>query len=62
MEHFAEIVSCWELLTIFVKGSILDFWQGSAYASEQHDLLNSNVHWNYDLNMYMDSVKKYDVK
>ena len=31
-------------LTIFAKGSVLDVRQVSTYASDQHDLLNSNVH------------------
>ena len=62
MEHVAKIVSGWKPLTIFAKGSVLDVRQASAYAYEQHDLLNSNVHWNYDLNVYMDSIKNCDIK
>lgn len=30
---FAKIVNCWRLLTILSKGSILEIWQGSKYAS-----------------------------
>ena len=33
MECFAKIVSGQKLLTLFVKGSTLDVWQGSEYAS-----------------------------
>ena len=29
----AEIVNGFQTLTIFAKGSVLDVWQGSAYAS-----------------------------
>ena len=34
MELFAEIVKNEKPFTIFVKTPILDFWQGSQYASE----------------------------
>ena len=32
-ELFAKIANGWKLLTIFTKGSILDDWQRSEYAS-----------------------------
>ena len=32
MERFTKIVNCLKSLTIFVKRSILDVWQGSEYA------------------------------
>ena len=35
MEHFAKLVNYRKPLTIFAKGSILDFWLGSKYASEK---------------------------
>ena len=34
MECFAKIVNTFQALTIFAKGSILDIWQGSEYASD----------------------------
>ena len=33
MEHFEKIIEGFELLTIFEKRSIWNFWQGSKYAS-----------------------------
>ena len=33
MEHFAKIVNSFYPLTIFLKRSILDVWQGSEYTS-----------------------------
>ena len=34
MEGFGKIVNGWKPLTIFVKRSILNVWQGFEYASE----------------------------
>ena len=39
MKCFAKIVNGWKLLTFLVKGSILDVWQGSEYASVYNLLL-----------------------
>ena len=33
MDFFAKILNNFQLLTIFAKGSILDVWRGSEYAS-----------------------------
>ena len=53
MELFAKIVNGSKPLTISVKSSILDVWQGSAYASEIspiseifHNSLVCNLWWN----------------
>ena len=40
MEPFAEIVKDFQLLTIFIKGSILDIQMGCEYASEQRAFLS----------------------
>ena len=32
MERFVKIVDAWKPLTIYVKCSILDVWQGSEYS------------------------------
>ena len=34
MECFAKIANTIQALTIFAKGSILDVWEGSEYASD----------------------------
>ena len=39
MERFAKIVNGWKPLTILIKRSILDIWQGSVYAPESTDSL-----------------------
>ena len=33
MEYFAKVVNGWKPLTISLKSSILDVWQGAKYAS-----------------------------
>ena len=41
MQFCAKIVYGWNVLTVFTRGSILDVWQGSKYASARKALLQT---------------------
>ena len=46
MEVFAKIVNGFSFLTIFAKGSILDMWQDSEFASKASKNLRKKLHHN----------------
>ena len=47
MELFVKIVKSFQMLTIFIKGSIFDFRLGFEYASEEQALKSCNVSGTY---------------
>ena len=63
MELFEKLVNGFQLLTIFIKSSILDVWQGSEYASElehEHFEAKDQVKKIRTLNLNKISVNKKD--
>ena len=51
IELFAKIVSGSQLLTISVKSSILDVWQGSEWTSEVHPINLKEIWWKLENSM-----------